>query len=730
MAMSLGLGLWLSSGGSSGPVTIPAPFASVNGPTSDPYGGAKYEGWSANYSAQPTVPSPVAFTVSRPGYSGTDSSSADTTATTTYLDTMYVTTTVRQPWPNQTSQSALTAALSEYIYSTDTPSGSVTNNCTLTSPKPVAKWALPGRRVVGNSVRLEVVAFHRDARNGKPVSHVVFTATDGTNTVTATVATPAILAYTNDQNPVIGYGVDLDITSLNDNASFTVDAVVYPWIGNSTASQRRSVDGTSGQLWEFSTQTYLKNTSRAASPPFAYITAAGNDGTGVVSTTAATAKATPFATLKGALEGLKAQVTTTDGCQVRISNHTVAWGPTASAAGTYQTVGEVIITRDPDVARASCVLSFGGSTVSHRHSWMRFTDLTIDRAGGTSQPNFVNPAQVTFDNCDFNNSSRASQIIANATSVTHWIGIAFTNATTQILSAGTTPVGIIRGCTGSGLQVETCCVIGNTLTGNLGSVSTTATRSSNAVLAFNKFQALGGATVPFGWGNLDATGVAIVQNLFEYTSATGNAVVRPSGDDATGNLTHFVIHNNTFAGAGVNGRLNMFYDETDFVRRNHTLVSFKGNVCGSGYYIKADWFHGASDGNPEGYTIGSPSQAIGNWSIYYGAGCVANFSNYATASPDTEAQVYAGDNSLIGTSTSTPQVTNGTGLSSLFTNNQAVTFDGVVTYTAGAGSGGYLLADNVANVARGIMESRLLPFTLDGVARLTASDHPGAFSAA
>jgi hypothetical protein len=729
--MSLGIGIGLPFGGAPASAVIAAPFASVNGPTSDPFGGAKYEGWSADYSAQPTVSSPVAFTVSRPGYSGTDSSSADTTATTTYLDTMYVTTTVRQPWPNQASQSALTAALSEYIYSTDTPSGSVTNNCTLTSPKPVAKWALPGRRVVGNSVRLEVVAFHRDARNGKPVSHVVFTATDGSNTVTATVATPAILAYTNDRNPVIGYGVTLDTTSLNDNASFTVDAVVYPWIGNSTASQRRSVDGTSGQLWEFSTQTYLKNTSRAASPPFAYITAAGNDGTGVVSTTAATAKATPFLTLKGALEGLKAQVTTTDGCQVRISNHTVTWGPTAAAAGTYQTVGEVIITRDPDVARASCVLSFGDATSSHRHSWMRFTDLTIDRAGGTSAPTFVAPAQVTFDNCDFNNSSRASQITSSATGVTQWIGIAFTNGTAQLLSAGTTPVGIIRGCTGSGLTPEIGCVIGNTLTGNLSGVSATATRSSNAVVAFNKFQAIGGATIPFSWGgSANVADVAIVQNLFEYTSATGNAVLRPSGDDATGNLTHFVVHNNTFAGAGVNGRLNMFYDETDLVRRNHTLVSFKGNVCGSGYYIKTDWFHGASDGNPEGYNAGSPSQAIGNWSIYYGTGCAANFSNYATAAPTTEAQVYAGDNSLIGTSTSTAQVTNGTGLSNLFTNNQAVTFDGVVTYTAGAGSGGYLLADNVANTARGIMESRLLPFTLDGVARLTASDHPGAFSAA
>jgi hypothetical protein len=110
MAMSLGIGIGLPFGGaaaSGGPVPIDAPFASVNGT-------GAYDSWSAEYAATPSVPSPVAFTASREGYDASGN-------TTTYLDTLYVTTRVRQPYPNQASNSALTVALSDYIYSTDTP---------------------------------------------------------------------------------------------------------------------------------------------------------------------------------------------------------------------------------------------------------------------------------------------------------------------------------------------------------------------------------------------------------------------------------------------------------------------------------------------------------------------------------------------------------------------------------------------------------------------------------
>lgn len=740
------LGSTAANSNTLGPITAPAPFAAVNGPTDDPFGGSKIEGWSVNYASQPTVATPVPFTNSRQGYTGTDSASADTTASSTPLDTMYVTTTVRQPWPNNASQSALTAALSEPIYSTDTPSGAVTNNSTLVSPKPIAKWALPGRRTVGNSVRLEVVAFHKDARAGKQVSHVVFSATDGTHTVTATVATPAVLAYTGDRNSVIGYGIDLDVSTLNDSDDFTVDAVVYPWIGASSASQRRTIDGTASNFYEFATQTYYKSTAKAASPILAYVTATGVDAVcdanGLdnathliqkVSATAATAKANGFATWASAVHALKAATNLTggftDGCQVVVSNTTMAIAANLNA-GTYQSVSELVVTRDPLETKASCILTMGSAAATLRHNWLRVKDLTFDRAGGTS---IWTPlaGQIVMEALDFNNSSRASQFFSISTCTQFWIGCAITSATTQLLGAGTTPTGLVRGCTMTGGQVEIGCVIGNTLTTDQGAMSAVVTRSSNAVLAFNKLLTITSASA-FKFEAADATGIAICQNLFEFTSATTNPSLRPSGDDASNNLTHVVIHNNTFAGSGIAGRLNMIYDETDSVRRVHKFISFKGNIVGAGIYTKGDIFHGVNDSNPEGYTIGAPSQAIGQWPTYYGVSCAANFSQYATASGAAEAQIYAGRGSLIGASTVASQIVS---YANLFTANAATTYNngGINTagnYTLGAGGGTYTLTNNVANTAKGILEVALFNFTLDGVARAAANDHPGALSAA
>lgn len=723
---------------------INAPFASVNGPTSDFFGGSQFEGWSANYASQPTVSTPVAFTVARQGWTATDSASADTTATTAPLDTFYVTTTIRQSWPNNASQSALSAALSDYIYSTDTPSGSATNGSTLVSPKPIARWALPGRRTVGNSVRLEVVAFHRNARAGKQVSHVVFTATDGSHTVTATVATPTILNYTGDQNAVVGYGVDLNVTALNDNASFTVDAVVYPHIGASSASQRRTVDGTAANEWEFATKTFLKSTSKAASPPLVYVISGGTDdvvgtdgkgtvaqvGVQKVSTTAATAKANGFATLKSAVEALKAATTitggVTDGCEVRISNVTLAVG-SGMTAGTYQTASEVVITRDPAVARGSCILSFGATTPNLRQSWVKFKDLTIDRAGGTGQPSMTAPGQLVTENCDFNNSSRASQFIGSATIAQAWVGVAITNGTATLLGASTTPQALVRGCTGSGLTFEGQCIIGNALPVAGSATSATANRRNNSIIAFNKFNSLdiSGGPAFGGFDSNDIDGLAFCQNLLEPTGTTSNPQFRPSGDDAASNLTHVVVHNNTFAGGGDNGRLNMFYNETNNTLRTQKFISFKGNIEGAGYYLKTDWFHGANDGNVEGFTVGSPSTFIGNWAMYYGAGCQGNFSQYNTPSDTIEALVFAGRGSLIGTNFNTPQIT----FANLFTANAAVTWNGTI-YTAGAGNGTYTLTNTGANTAKGIVEVGLFAYTLDGVARALTADHPGALSAA
>lgn len=714
---------YFAANGSSGGV-IAAPFTTVLGPNDGQFGpwvgDSQYEGWSADYSGTPSVSSPIAFTVSRQGYDTTGSA-------TTYLDTMYVTTRVRQPAPNDATLSTNTVALSDYIYSTDTPSGSVTNNSTLVSPKPICKWALPSRRTVGNSVTVQVVTGHRNARLGKQVACVAFTATSlGTGSATVTSASPKVLGYTNDRWPVIGYEAVIDVTGLSDNTAFTVDAVVYPWIGASTASQRRSVDGTASNYWEFSTQTYLKNTSKAASPPLVYVNsttgidavcqANGTDAaTGLitkVSTSAAAAKVNPFATVTSALNALKAATTVTggftDGCEVRIQNSTVA--ASSPGAGTYQSVSEVTFTRDPDYARSACILTIGGAVgVNLRSEWVRATDLSLTRAGSNV---IIWTNQWTVENCDFDNASFTGQMTASSARTMHLIGNTVTNWATGVLSGGTSPAGIVRGNTMTNGQIEGGCLIGNTLTGTR--VATPSARGNNSYIGHNK-----GVNIIALWAAIstfDIDGLALIQNQIEWISSTSNPVARFNADAANNNTTHVIMFNNTWAGASIYGRHNVFYDEAGTARR-HKLNAMKNEMIVQ-LNNKGDFFQYYNNGNPEGYTAGSPSRRLGNWPIYYGVGCESNWTQYQVASVTGESQVYPGRGSSISTTTTSPQMAN-----DKFTDYQATTYTGAVL--GGAGGGTYTL-DSDAPI-KGAALNAYLSHDSAGTARPLTGDSIGAY---
>ena len=225
------------------------------------------DGWQATMIAPADLAlSPVS--VSRQGYDASG-------AATTHSETLYTTKRVRQAYPNQAALTVDTVALSDYVYSTDTIAG-VTNNSTEASPKPVANWSMADRKVVGNSLTLSLVAFHRNGRAGRPVAAVAFRATDGTTTVTATASALTATVDPLTGNVIQEYVATLDITSLTDNANVTANAKVYPWIGGA-GSVRDSADLSS--QWQFSPRTFRKDTARAANPPLVYVASGGNDST-------------------------------------------------------------------------------------------------------------------------------------------------------------------------------------------------------------------------------------------------------------------------------------------------------------------------------------------------------------------------------------------------------------------------------------------------------------------
>jgi len=721
MAMSLGIGIGLPFGGAPASAVIPAPFASVNG-------AGAYDSWSAEYGATPSVPSPIAFTASRQGFNASGGA-------TTYLDTLYVTSRVRQAYPNQASPSALTVALSDYIYSTDTPSGSVVNNATLTSPVPICNWVTPHRSVVGNTiggtaVPVEIVAFHRNARSGRQVASVVFSITDGTNTVTCTpVSTTVVSNRTGDRAAVLVYRMpETDITSLNNNAVLTTRCQVYPWIGAS-GSVADSSTGTAVNGRDFGPRYFYKSTGLAAAPYYAYITTAGNDGTGVFSTTAATAEASPFLTVVGMFDALNSGAAgKADGVIVRIGNDGgTPFVLTGSATSRNQDCAAIIFTRDPNVARANARVSWGAASFRPRllagldspltTGCINFQDINLVRTGAsTIRGEAANQLEIQFNDVDFDNSTATANFLSDSHSYFYGATVTALAASCSTFAAGTNEHRIFRGvsCTvGTGNNIENYLSVGCTWTSPASFLIATRT-ATGGVFAFNRVNSPSGSAMMNIGGSADVTNYAFCQNVIEWTATTTGYVLGVSNDSNTGNNTHVVAHNNTVIGAFTAGRCNLFYDE-GATARSSKLMSLRGNL----------W----TQLNTKGDVFQTDGTRLGNWAYLYGVGCLDEWSQYIDADSgglgSAFAQAYAGIGSSLGTTALTS--------SAQMSNTNWTTFAGVTVaagpaYTVGAGSGVYTLTSGAAPVAD-IMDVAVLSHDFGGTARPTTAATVGAYEA-
>jgi hypothetical protein len=714
MAIGIGIGLSPSfGGGGAGPVTIPAPFSRVNGPSDAPggVGGSNYEGWSV-YSAS-GISNDTAYTVSRQGYNASG-------GTTTYLDTYYITRQIRQVFPNIGVLQADYFANSDNIYSTDTPSGSVTNNSTFTSPKPVANWVTPARRLVGNTiggntVPVEIVAFHRDARGGKQVACVIYRITDGTNTVSVTVSEPEVSVYPGDLNAVIVYKLPAtDISSLA-TGLITVNAEVYPWIG-AAASVLNSTASSVGR--EFSPRYFHKNATKFATPDIIYVSTTGNDATAQVND-----PGLPALTITGAINRMRTGSTgapwSTATTQIRIltaGTYALATSPSGTSSGFG---AGLVITRDPGVSKASAVVQFGagyqpaldgslpGAVTT---AALIITDVATIRTGGALNIARGSTArlEVQCDNVTMDLNATGAALVNN--SDLYFYGVVITNNGTGNFGASASgQQRIWRGVsiTTPGTSTEAWLHVGCNITANNSSLTTASGQTQEGqILAFNKYTVI--ANTSFASLTTAITnGAAIVQNVFEYTTAsTGNAFA-VSHDSQTNNTLGVIFHNNTFAGFLQNGRSNLFYDDGATARTNK-LMSVRGNLF--------------TQINTKGDEFRADGTRIGNWAFLWGVGCLDNWSQYIDANNGglgtSFAQEYGGRGSSIGTSNTTPQMA-----TSRFTNYQAATSGP----TVGAGGGTYTVSASAE--VKGIVDVAVLSHDLAGTARPTTADTAGAYVA-
>lgn len=628
----------------------------------------------------------------------------ETGAATTIAETLYATYPVREPYPDEDIFTADQVASSDYVYADDVTIGA-TNNSTVVSPKPIATWGMMDRTVIGNSLYWEIIPFHRNARIGRQVACVRVRATDGTNTTDwQTVFTTSVSAYCEGPNAVEVYSGTLDISGLNDDSLITLQGQVFPHFGVAASV----LDSATESEFRFGPRYFYRNTTRAAAPNLIYVASTGNDAAGVVSTDAATAKATPCLTVGGALVRAaavlgSASINALSGLEVRVTDG-VAMG-TVGFVFLNQDAAAIKVTRDPEVTRAAANITMSSTlrpfsagnsgTELLTESSLIFEDVTITLAANVAfQGEPARKMHVQMRNVSYDWGSVAVSAGLKANSHLSIFGMPVSNFNAGLAATAAGDNRILRGLSGSfnntaieGYNTIGCDIVaGRILQGRAERGALIYSNTLPSPPANNA--AISVYTTSEG---LDMGGVAIVQNLPpRITTATGDVSIDVA---RAGNITHLVLHHNTAPGDEGIGRFNICYDENVSTPRTHKLISDKGNI-GPEFNTKGDIF--MSDGS-----------RLGNFAYHHGVGRAGNFAK--------------GDDSG---STGGPTLSFGfanIGLDSVINGGSPLFVDdrsSVAPSTAGSLGGDYQL--QAGSPARDLFSEYLLGFDIAGNARPTS----------
>ena len=346
--------------------------------------------------------------------------------------TVYGTRVLRQAFPNDTllEESAaanltVRVALSDFVYDDDRNGGvgtsgvdptvaisaawctnaggasetsnvisglAVTNNSTQDYPKVKGGWLTPAGTRIGATYNGAVIVKHPFGQS-QPCPAVKFTITDETlNTVSEFVATPTSrVSVRNPSLPQIEqYEAALSTSGLVDEEIGTASFVAYPYVGDEN-SILNSDDYTFVADREAS-QPHRLDIAGTYRKPFAYVSNSGDDGTGVVSETAATAKNNPYLTMFAARNAIRdflntnyAETNSVDGSHIRMMAETAnavdtdhVWGRSASGIQYFGNGSFLIIEPDPDAVGTPQLTTYGTTAREILVSKLRLVGMNVN----------------------------------------------------------------------------------------------------------------------------------------------------------------------------------------------------------------------------------------------------------------------------------------------------------------------------------------------------------------
>lgn len=692
------------------------------------------------YALAPLTTPKVTLTVTSPGY---DSAGAATTVTRTVWGTVAL----RKPYPNETandetvsgSDVTVRLALSELIYADDTvtltclsglytaggtPSNAkssfaVTNQSTKAAPLVIARWLTVPFQKAGSSFDVELCVVHQFGRSNKMVNAVKFIATGRTSAATSNVTVTSMAA--SNVATRAGYKVPVfrgtvDLSGMTQGELVDIKAICYPFIGASFDTATYGEAWPSPNLTQYC--TVLCDKAGNYSSAIAYVSTTGNDGTGVVSSNAATAAASPFATLKGAGDAIKTWNNANgnpthndcDGGEIRLMS-----GTHTGLGATWQTTHNnkcwLKVTYDPSAGlRVPVIQANSGQKLAPNMVW--WNGLTINAI--TSNTTFVDGLDSSsiarfhwVDACDSTGINSGGPLwyrltlFATNYNASQIGDIAHSSASKQHYP-------LHAGCTYDG-RVEYygmfgCYWSGATHPLDVSNLATAAVTPVGEMFVGNVCKPTGsGAYLPGGMRDIGARGYAIVQNVFErYTSV--NVTVRFSGDGLTNTVDNAVLAYNTSVG----GRWNMLYNDSG------TAEHIKYGVA---LYNLTYEFNNKRDTFPHP-TDGKNGNRVGNWSVSHHCGFKGNVVMKNTSNGDSTAnadswfgEFFNLDETNLSLSNAT-QAADGTAVG--FVDYKAITTNG----TAGTGGGNYNLTSSSTAKSRVRSGMSMLPIDIAGNARL------------
>ena len=494
---------------------------------------------------------------------------------------------------------------------------STTNSSTLAYPKVIGQWShditpLWERR--GSDFE---IAF-RPRHGIRNVACVRFNAVGETSAAEGSGVTVSTRSLT--QSTVTGlyhdpYVTTVDVSVFDQGEQIILRARAYPVIGDAdsvldTEDRTASIE----QAQRGDARVYATCNKTGVLTQYAVIDpVGGDDPTGVVSGTLATAEASPYATIKAAAADGATVIYLLEGTHAFLGNtvitlaHAIEVGPL------------------PGETAANCVVDAAGTDPSTRlFQWDHvrfFGGITIDASSSFWDWQDVSRT-VKFDGviCSGTNSNApmhyrvAVAMYVNCT-ISGWRMAGFSTTQTCFSAIGCRLNSMPLVMTSFGSIVA--CDQGDT--GNISmeeyqDTVTTLDLRENIMIEFNNFdrRSTGVSQRFINWGSEGSSGrLSVVGNVFV---STGTSVLYFWGDGNFEPCSNFIFAHNTAAGVEAN-RSNAMYNDEGSVSTARNLLFWKANAMPL-VAVKADVFLHPEDGRN--------GNRIGNWPFVFGANCLYN----------------------------------------------------------------------------------------------------------